>query len=52
MAMTLNRLKRCWRVLPRTFARAARRRREQMEHNAGEVERLDRIRNPSKYRGK
>jgi hypothetical protein len=50
--MTRDRLKRWMRLLPQLFARAARRRREQVKHNAGEVERLDRIRNPSKYRGK
>jgi hypothetical protein len=39
-------------LLPRTVASALRRRREQIMHNEHEVERLDRIRNPSKYLGK
>jgi hypothetical protein len=39
-------------LLPQTVVSALRRRREQILHNEQEVERLDRIRNPSKYLGK
>ena len=38
--------------LPQTIANAARQRRRQTVLNVCEVERLDRIRNPSKYLGK
>lgn len=44
-------IRQAW-FLPKTLARAAQRRRQQMILNEQEVERLDRIRNPSKYRGK
>jgi hypothetical protein len=44
-------LRQAW-FIPRTLARAAQRRRQQMILNEQEIERLDRIRNPSKYRGK
>jgi hypothetical protein len=39
-------------LLPQTIANAVKQRRRQVVLNAHEVERLDRIRNPSKYRGK
>ena len=39
-------------ALPQTIAQAVRQRRLQAAHNEREVERLDRIRNPSKYLGK
>jgi hypothetical protein len=39
-------------MLPQTLANAIRERRQQTVLNEREVERLDRIRNPSKYRGK
>jgi hypothetical protein len=38
--------------LPRTIAQVFRHRRLQLALDAREAERLDRIRNPSKYRGK
>jgi hypothetical protein len=38
--------------LPQTFAQAAAQRRERTASDELEVERLDRIRNPSKYRPK
>ena len=44
-------LKQVW-LLPQTIANAIRQRRQQVVLNELEVERLDRIRNPSKYRGK
>ena len=40
-----------WR-LPQTIARFCKRRQQQVIFDKQEVERLDRIRNPSKYRGK
>ena len=43
--------KQVW-LLPQTVARAAMQRRQQLVLDELEVERLDRIRNPSKYRGK
>ena len=39
-------------ALPQTVAQAVRQRRLQAARNEREVERLDRIRNPSTYRGK
>jgi hypothetical protein len=39
-------------LLPQTIANAAKQRRQQVVLNEHEVERLDRIRNPSKYLGK
>jgi len=39
-------------LLPQTVANAIRDRRQQAVLNEREAERLDRIRNPSKYRGK
>jgi len=38
--------------LPQTIAHAAKRRRRRIAFNEFETERLDRIRNPSKYLGK
>lgn len=43
--------KQAW-LLPQTVANAVRQRRQQVVLNELEVERLDRIRNPSKYLGK
>jgi hypothetical protein len=40
------------RLLPQTLANALKERQRQTALNELEVERLDRIRNPSKYRGK
>jgi hypothetical protein len=40
------------RVLPKTIANAAKRRKQQLLLNDREAERLDRIRNPWKYLGK
>ncbi len=40
------------RLLPKTIAAAAENRRAQIIRADDEAERLDRIRNPSKYRGK
>jgi len=39
-------------LLPQTIANAVKQRRRQVVLDEHEVERLDRIRNPSKYRGK
>jgi len=39
-------------LLPQTIANAVKQRRQQAVVNEHEVERLDRIRNPSKYLGK
>lgn len=39
-------------LLPQTIANAVKQRRQQVVLNELEVERLDRIRNPSKYLGK
>jgi hypothetical protein len=39
-------------ILPQTIATAFQKRRRQAEVNESEVERLDRLRNPSKYQGK
>jgi len=44
-------VKQAW-LLPKTVADAVRQRRRQVVLNELEVERLDRIRNPSKYLGK
>jgi HD-like signal output (HDOD) protein len=43
--------KQVW-LLPQSVANAIRQRQRQVVLNEQEVERLDRIRNPSKYRGK
>lgn len=39
-------------LLPQTIANASKQRRQQLVLNEHEAERLDRIRNPSKYLGK
>ncbi len=39
-------------LLPQAIANAVKHRRQQVVLNEREVERLDRIRNPAKYRGK
>ena len=44
-------LKQVW-LLPQTLATSIKQRRRQVLLNESEVERLDRIRNPSKYLGK
>ena len=48
---TIQLVKRVW-LLPQSIAMALKQRRRQTVLNELEVERLDRIRNPSKYRGK
>ena len=50
--LTLLQLAKQARLLPESLANAAQQRRQQAVRNELEVERLDRIRNPSKYRGK
>ncbi len=44
-------VKQAW-LLPQSVAHAVRQRRQQVVRNELEAERLDRIRNPSKYLGK
>ena len=44
-------IKQAW-LLPRSVANAVKQRRRQVVRNELEAERLDRIRNPSKYLGK
>ena len=44
-------VKQAW-LLPQSIANAVRQRQRQVVRNELEAERLDRIRNPSKYRGK
>ncbi len=44
-------IKQAW-LLPQSVANAVKQRRQQVVLNGLEAERLDRIRNPSKYRGK
>jgi len=48
---TIQLVKQVW-LLPQSIAMALKQRRRQTVLNELEVERLDRIRNPSKYRGK
>jgi len=48
---TFTLIKQVW-FLPRSIATALKQRREQVILDEMETERLDRIRNPSKYRGK
>jgi hypothetical protein len=48
---TVDLFKQAW-LLPRAIAVALKQRRRQFALNALEAERLDRIRNPSKYLGK
>lgn len=50
--MTLGEFIKQIRLLPQNLAEALKKRRLQIARNEEEVERLDRIRNPSKYRGK
>lgn len=50
--LTFSRVVQQARSLPQTIANAADQRRQQGVRNELEAERLDRIRNPSKYRGK
>lgn len=50
--MTFARLLEQIRRLPQTIANVAKERQRQTVLNDQEAERLDRIRNPSKYRGK
>ena len=47
----LQLIKQAW-LLPQSVANAAKQRRQQVVLNGLEAERLDRIRNPSKYLGK
>ena len=47
----LQLVKQVW-FLPRSVANAVQQRRRQVAWNENEAERLDRIRNPSKYLGK
>jgi len=52
LCLTLIQLaKQVW-SLPQTVANAAKQRQRQALENGREIERLDRIRNPSKYQGK
>jgi hypothetical protein len=52
ICLTLMQLaKQAW-LLPQSVANALKQRRQQVVLNRHEAERLDRIRNPSKYRGK
>jgi hypothetical protein len=52
ICLTLSNLaKQAW-LLPQALANAVRQRSRQTVLNEHEAERLDRIRNPSKYRGK
>ena len=52
ICLTLMQLaKQAW-LLPQSVAKALKQRRQQVVLNEHEAERLDRIRNPSKYRGK
>ncbi|HTL73774.1 MAG TPA: hypothetical protein VL863_10765 [bacterium] len=50
--MTLAELIQWIRLIPQTLAKTAKERQLQTVRNEQETERLDRIRNPSKYRGK
>jgi len=52
LGLTIGRIIRRVRLLPQTIMNRARQRQQQMVLNELEVERLDRIRNPEKYRGK
>jgi len=50
--LTISQLiKQAW-LLPQSVANAVKQRRQQLVLNEHDAERLDRIRNPSKYRGK
>jgi len=52
IGMTVIQLIRQVCLLPQTIAGVAKQRRRQIVRNGLEAERLDRIRNPSKYQGK
>ncbi len=52
ICLSLRRVVRSLRALPKTIANASKERQLRVVRNANEAERLDRIRNPSKYRGK
>jgi hypothetical protein len=52
LAQSFRTLFRQMRMLPETVANARKEKRRRSVLAQGEVERLDRIRNPSKYRGK
>jgi hypothetical protein len=52
ICLTIKQLIKEVRLLPQTFMNIVRQRQEQTVRNKLEVERLDRIRNPFKYRGK
>ena len=52
LGLTIGRIIRRVRLMPQTIMNRARQRQQQMVLNELEVERLDRIRNPEKYRGK
>jgi len=47
----VNLVKQAW-LLPQTIALALQQRRQQLARQQSEAERLDRIRNPSKYAGR
>jgi hypothetical protein len=49
--LIVNLAKQCW-LLPKTIALALEQRRRQLARIQFETERLDRIRNPSKYAGR
>ena len=50
--LTILQLARQVRLLPHTIALALKQRRQQAVPTENEVERLDRLRNPSKYQGR
>jgi len=52
ICLTIFQLVKQARLLPQVIANAIKQRRQQVVLNELEVERLDRIRNPEKYRGK
>jgi len=52
ICMTLTQLLKQILALPQTIAKAIDQRQQQIAQRENEAERLDRIRNPSKYRGK
>jgi len=51
LRMTVNLVKQAW-LLPRTVTLALQHRRNHLAQQQCETERLDRIRNPSKYAGR
>ena len=52
ICLTIVNLLKQARLLPQTIALALQQRRQQVARQQSEAERLDRIRNPSKYRGR